>query len=473
MAGTVIHHAPLDQMTKESETLSKSEANAGQAALRQSLRAQWQMLATALVLLAAVLVYHGFAVRRDISRQEQSRLKTQARVIALNIGNQLHATNLALGSIINDMPYLRRHESIKLTNRRLQALMEAMTGIRSIFVFDAKGNIVASNRAVLIGRNFRTRDYFTIPAKDNNPSVLYLSSPFKTVLGSFLINVSRVITSPDGSFNGIVTAALDPAYFQVLLNSVLYEPDMWSSINHGDGIRFIVVPEQTGQTVKNLALPGTFFTRHRESGRIESVLIGKSVSYPAERLMALHTVQPQTVRLNKALIVTCSRDHAAIFDNWRTGVLKQGMAFILISSAACFGLVLLQRRQRAMASLIMREQEELHKLNASLRESQQLLADIYDFLPDATFVVDLEKKVIAWNRSVAEMTGITKEEMLGQGDHAYTIPFYGVRRDVLLDLIDTDDDELRAKYQGVTRRGDRLYGEAFCPALYNGRGAHI
>jgi signal transduction histidine kinase len=371
------------------------------------------------------------------------------------------------------MPYLRRHESIKLTNRRLQALMEAMTGIRSIFVFDAKGNIVASNRAVLIGRNFRTRDYFTIPAKDNNPSVLYLSSPFKTVLGSFLINVSRVITSPDGSFNGIVTAALDPAYFQVLLNSVLYEPDMWSSINHGDGIRFIVVPEQTGQTVKNLALPGTFFTRHRESGRIESVLIGKSVSYPAERLMALHTVQPQTVRLNKALIVTCSRDHAAIFDNWRTGVLKQGMAFILISSAACFGLVLLQRRQRAMASLIMREQEELHKLNASLRESQQLLADIYDFLPDATFVVDLEKKVIAWNRSVAEMTGITKEEMLGQGDHAYTIPFYGVRRDVLLDLIDTDDDELRAKYQGVTRRGDRLYGEAFCPALYNGRGAHI
>lgn len=120
-----------------------------------------------------------------------------------------------------------------------------------------------------------------------------------------------------------------------------------------------------------------------------------------------------------------------------------------------------------------RNEEERHKLDVSLRESHRLLADIYDFLPDATFVVDLEKKVIAWNRSVAEMSGITKEEMLGQGDHAYTIPFYGVRRDALLDLIDADDDELRAKYQGVTRRGDRLYGEAFCPALYNGKGAHI
>ncbi len=624
-------------MTKEPEILSKREANAGQAALKQSLRAQWQMLTTALVILAAVLVYHSFTARRDISRQEESRLQTQARVIALNIENQLYATNLALSSIINDIPYLRRHESLNLTNRRLQALTDAMTGIRTIFVLDAKGNVVASNRAELIGRNFRTRDYFATPAKDNNPSALYLSPPFKTVLGSFLINVSRVIPAPNGSFNGVVTAALDPAYFQVLLNSVLYAPDMWSGINHGDGIRFMMVPEQTGQTGKDLTLPGTFFTRHRESGRIESVLIGKSVSYTAERLMALYTVQPHKLRLDKALVVTCSRDNAAIYENWRTGTLKQGVAFILISGAACFGLVLLQRRQRGLAFLATRAQEltslrldlieysfthnlqdllskalddvcilsdspigfyhfvesdqqtislqawstrtlkefctarghERHypiekagvwadcirqrrpliqndyaslpdkkglpeghapvirelvvpifrsgrvvallgignkpadytdqdielvayladvvweiterkrneeerlKLDMSLRESHRLLADIYDFLPDATFVVDLEKKVIAWNRSVAEMSGIAKEEMLGQGDHAYTIPFYGVRRDVLLDLIDTDDDELRAKYQGVTRRGDRLYGEAFCPALYNGKGAHI
>jgi PAS domain S-box-containing protein len=460
-------------MTKESETHSKREADANQAALRHRLRAQWLLLTMALAILAGVFVYYGFTAHSYISNQEQSRLQTQARVIALNIENQLNATNLALTSVINDLTSLREHENIELTNRSLQALADAMPGIRTIFVLDAKGNVVASNRAELIGRNFRTRDYFATPAKDNNPSALYLSPPFKTVLGSFLINVSRVITSPDGSFNGIVTAALVPAYFQVLLNSVLYAPDMWSGINHGDGIRFMVVPEQTGQTGKDLALPGTFFTRHRESGRTESVLIGKSVSYAAERLMALHTVQPQTLRLDKALVVTCSRDNAAIYENWRTGTLKQGVAFILISGAACFGLVLLQRRQRAMASLIMRKQEERHTLDVSLRESHRLLADIYDFLPDATFVVDLEKRVIAWNRAMVEMTGVAREEMLGQGDHAYTIPFYGDRRNQLLDLIDADDEELKTRYQGVTRIGDRLFGETFCPALFNGKGAHI
>jgi len=120
-----------------------------------------------------------------------------------------------------------------------------------------------------------------------------------------------------------------------------------------------------------------------------------------------------------------------------------------------------------------RNEEERHNLDVSLRESHRLLADIYDFLPDATFVVDLEKKVIAWNRAIVEMSGVAKEDMLGRGDSAYTIPFYGERRDVLLDLIDVDDDELRAKYLGVTRLGERLYGEAFCPALYNGKGAYI
>jgi len=51
--------------------------------------------------------------------------------------------------------------------------------------------------------------------------------------------------------------------------------------------------------------------------------------------------------------------------------------------------------------------------------------DIIDFLPDATFVIDNDKKVIAWNKAMEEMTGISKSYMIGKGDHEYTIPFFG------------------------------------------------
>jgi PAS domain S-box-containing protein len=51
----------------------------------------------------------------------------------------------------------------------------------------------------------------------------------------------------------------------------------------------------------------------------------------------------------------------------------------------------------------------------ALQESKQRLADIIDFLPDATLAIDLQGKVIAWNRAIEEMTGVEAAQMLGKG----------------------------------------------------------
>ena len=109
----------------------------------------------------------------------------------------------------------------------------------------------------------------------------------------------------------------------------------------------------------------------------------------------------------------------------------------------------------------------------AIKESQRRLTEIIDFLPDATFAVDKAGLVIAWNRAMEEMTGIRRNEMLGQGDHAYTVPFYGKRRPQLLDLLDKDDNEIACNYQNVQRRGNSLYAEAFTPALRQGKGAYV
>ncbi len=117
--------------------------------------------------------------------------------------------------------------------------------------------------------------------------------------------------------------------------------------------------------------------------------------------------------------------------------------------------------------------EELIQQEIALRETKRELADIIEFLPDATFVINRDGIVIAWNHAMEEMTGITKEEMIGKGDHAYTLPFYGHRRMQLLDLIDLDDHELKSKYKYVTKKGNTLYAEVFSPALYGGKGAYV
>ncbi len=107
------------------------------------------------------------------------------------------------------------------------------------------------------------------------------------------------------------------------------------------------------------------------------------------------------------------------------------------------------------------------------QESKSKLEAIIEFLPDATFVIDMDGRVIAWNRAMEEMTGINKKDMIGQGDHAYAIPFYGERRRQLLDLLDRDDSEIASHYQYVVRKGNTLYAETFTPALFGGIGAHV
>ncbi len=102
-------------------------------------------------------------------------------------------------------------------------------------------------------------------------------------------------------------------------------------------------------------------------------------------------------------------------------------------------------------------------------ESEHRLADIVNFLPDATFVIDQGGKVIAWNPAMEEMTGVRVEEVVGKGDHAYAIPFYGTRRPLLIDLALREDETIEAGYAVFKRFCDRgVIAEVYIPTLKKG-----
>ena len=95
-----------------------------------------------------------------------------------------------------------------------------------------------------------------------------------------------------------------------------------------------------------------------------------------------------------------------------------------------------------------------------MRESELRLTEIIDFLPDATFVIDCTGKVIIWNKAIEKMTGVMARDMLGKGDCEYALPFYGVRRPLLVDLAFKTDEELAQKYFNVHKDGEVLTAEA-------------
>ncbi len=93
------------------------------------------------------------------------------------------------------------------------------------------------------------------------------------------------------------------------------------------------------------------------------------------------------------------------------------------------------------------------------------MLNIVEFLPDATFVVDMDKRVIAWNKAMETMSGVGKAEILGKGDYEYALPFYGVRRPILIDFLDKDDDELNYIYLYVQKEERTLYAQFVLPPM--------
>ena len=105
----------------------------------------------------------------------------------------------------------------------------------------------------------------------------------------------------------------------------------------------------------------------------------------------------------------------------------------------------------------------------ALADSERRLADIIDFLPDPTWVIDNDGKVIAWNLAIEEVTGIEKKDVIGKGEHVYALPFYGERRPVLIDLVLKSDDQWENTYTNIKKHnGHILGGESYTPELNGG-----
>jgi diguanylate cyclase (GGDEF)-like protein/PAS domain S-box-containing protein len=298
----------------------------------------------------------------------------------------------------------------------LRMLSNAMSGIRYISVISAEGTLVMSNELQqFIGRNFSHRDYFQAVKQHPSVDMLYVSPPYKSLLGPYFINVSRMLPGAHGEFAGIVTATLDPEYFKTLMTSALYAPDMWDAIAHGDGLLFLMEPEREGMQGMNLALPGTLFTRHRDSGKLATVFTDTVYATRERRMMAQHTVRSDALKVDKPLDVAVSRDLSMVLQPWRRTAMAQGGLYVLLVIISIAGLYAYQRRQRKFEQL---DAEATAALRLST-ERLQLATEAsgvgvwdYDFLTSQLIWDDSMYAIYGLNRSAGSSYDIWNRSVL-------------------------------------------------------------
>jgi len=364
---------------------------------------QWGLLALALLVLGGAVAHNLYKIHRDIMAGERHRLQTQARVISDNLTVQIAAADRVIKSLCSELGGRdpARWNAV-IQQKQMRLFQDVLPGIRVLNAVDASGQIRLSNCSELLGQQLGHRDYFLRARDASTTDALFVSAPFRTLLGAWGVTLVRVVKGPDGAFGGIVGATLNPDYFQTLLHSVSYSQDMVTAIIHGDGLIFTMEPKRGELSGKNLNLPGTYFSAHRDSGKQENLFSGTLYATNDQRLMIFKTFQPEQLQLEKPLIVLAARRLDAITSDWRTHTRYQTATFLTITLLAALALVVYQRRQRQLL-------QESEAVNAHLRKLQLGVENS----ASGVLITDVNGTIEYVNRKFTQVTGYTAEEAVG------------------------------------------------------------
>ncbi|HEX5342637.1 MAG TPA: EAL domain-containing protein [Duganella sp.] len=314
----------------------------------KKLTAEWLMLGFVLVLSGLLIVYFVWNERGLILASNVERMRLQALIIDENLSHQLDGVRSALDSV---RVTLQDASTCGMDCRHtlLQALKRSMPGVRALLVLDRKGGIVQSDDD-LRDHRLDDHDYTSRVEHMRDPDTLYLSQPYENTPGVFNIKLSMALIGANGANQGAVSAILNPEYFDAVMRSALYAPDMNSAITEDSGRRILFVPADPAAMRNTSAAPDPFFVRHQRSRRTETVLDGPAGN-GEQRLVVQRTMLLRGLGLDKTLVVSLGRNQALMAAGWHSMAWTCGAAWLVFGLTSSGALLLVQRRRRVLGDL--------------------------------------------------------------------------------------------------------------------------
>jgi hypothetical protein len=206
----------------------------------RTVTAEWLVLGSVLMLSGLMIAYFIWNERNLLLVSNVERMRLQTLIIDENLSHQLEGVRSALDSARGA---LRSTTGCTTDCRRilLQSLKRAMPGVRALLVLDRKGDIVMSDDDLRDPR-LDDHDYTSKVERMRDADTLYLSQPYENTPGVFNIKLSMAVIDAEGHNDGAVSAIINPEYFDAVMRSALYTPDMNSAITEDGGRRILFVP---------------------------------------------------------------------------------------------------------------------------------------------------------------------------------------------------------------------------------------
>jgi hypothetical protein len=218
-------------------------------------------LRLAAFIVPAVVIF-GFVVQMglDLQRHRHLAIATAERE-AMNLARALeeHAarvvgeTDAALLSVIEAVAGAGLADGRIDTQVARGSILERKSTrnwLDSILILDRDGNAVVQELMAGEAQAFNSADRAYFKTLSAHPEIgLFFDAPFRSrVTGKLVIPAARAIQGPDGSFQGTVRAAFDPAYFGEFYRGLRIGRDSAIALYRSDGIMLTREPFRSRPT---------------------------------------------------------------------------------------------------------------------------------------------------------------------------------------------------------------------------------
>lgn len=281
-----------------------------------------------------VVAYSAICVSflRDSARRDYEHALVAATNLTASIQSEI-ARNIELYDLslqaVAEGLQLPNFDRIDPTLRQIILFDRAASArdLGSILVLNEQGDVTVESRSLSPRtQNYAGREYFQFH-KNNASAGYYISGPWVTKRGEYILAITRRLNKPDGSFQGVVVGNMKLSYFHRLIKNMNLGPDDTLTLLRSDGTILMRSPFNIEVVGHNFGKSPLLDNIHSSrSGSVDA----KSKLDGAMRLFVYHQVGDDPLHIVAGLA------HETIYADWRRevwviGLLNLALCVIIMS----------------------------------------------------------------------------------------------------------------------------------------------
>jgi diguanylate cyclase (GGDEF)-like protein/PAS domain S-box-containing protein len=349
----------------------------------------------ALVMTACVLgvmAWKALDAKKATLTSGSADIQNLVHSLSEHASHTIQAVDIAMAGMVDLLKY--RDPEPDRFNRYLAETAKTLPQLRGIGVADAKGNWSYSSLPEQPRHNVSDRSYFAYH-RDTPDNTIRISELLQSRIDerSSMIVLSKRITKLDGSFGGVVAAAIDKDYFNGFYRTFQLGPDGGITLIRRDGTLLIRWPASD----KSRDLSRTdLFSKHL---KLSSVGNYKIIS-PFDGIVKYFGYEETP---HYPMVVTVAMSEDWMLADWRktlrTDVIVGGVLLCMILLLAA--LLALQFRFRSKTERVLREREAHYRLLANN-------------IADIIILIDARSLLRYVSRSAEPVLGLRPKDILGK-----------------------------------------------------------